>query len=234
MSGFWWTVRFFRIVPPVPPLIVGLLAIATAATGVVILVHSTDATDALMAVFFLQMFAASSGFMVPARRGYYDLLLTRVGGRFRVLLMHWAASVIPGVASWLGLAVLEIVARLDTRTATLSSGSLAAMWLVSSIPWAVTAGLPRFAGALIWLITLAASVTLVPDGQTGLLRVMRSAEPTPASALAFFVHPMGLVGQHLAPAQLLTVAPGLTFSTLCVVGTCVWLHRVNIRLEAAQ
>jgi hypothetical protein len=234
MFGLSWLVRFFRIVPPVPPLIVGLLAVTVSVTALVILFHSARASDALVPVFLLQMFAAASGFMVPARRGYYDLLMTRVGGRLRVLLVHWAASVIPGGASWLALAVVEMVAGASTRTATLSSGSLAAMWLVSCIPWAITSGLPRFAGALIWLITFVASVTLVPEGQAGLVRILRNPQASPASAFAFLVYPVGLVGQHLTPAQMLTVVPGLVFATLCLVGTFVWLHRVDIRLEAAQ
>jgi hypothetical protein len=180
------------------------------------------------------VFAASSGFVVPARRGYYDILFTRVESRTRIILMHWAASVAPGAAGWLTLALVEMAVTANVHTATLSSGSLAAMWLVSSIPWAATVALPRFAGALGWLVIFAASVLLLPASLNGLLRVLRNPDPSPLSALAFLVDPAGLVGQHLAREQWMTVAPGMSLAALCVAGACVWLTRADIRLEAAQ
>ncbi len=227
-------IRFFRVVPPVPPLIVGLFAVTVSVAGAAILVDSTHASDALVLICVLQVFAASSGFVVPARRGYYDLLFTRVESRTRIVLMHWAASVAPGATGWLTLALVEMLVTSNVHTATLSSGSLAAMWLVSSIPWATTVALPRFAGALGWLVVLAASVLLQPASPNTLLRVLRDPDPLPLSALAFLVYPTGLVGQHLAGRQWITVVPGMSIATMCVVGACAWLARCDIRLEAAQ
>ena len=45
---------------------------------------------AMVPVLLLQLFAASSGFEVPARRGHYDLLLTSGHHRIWMALVHWA------------------------------------------------------------------------------------------------------------------------------------------------
>ena len=58
-------------------------------------------------VLLLQLFAAASGFMVPARRGHYDLLLTRGDSRLAIAVVHWAMSILPGVLSWFVLAAIE-------------------------------------------------------------------------------------------------------------------------------
>lgn len=229
-----WLIRFFRVVPPVPPLVVALFAITSGATSVLIVTDQSRATAALTPVLVLQIFAASSGFIVPARRGYYDLLLTRVGGRIRVLLMHWMASVIPGVSSVFVLACVEMVVTANARPATLSSGTLAALWLVSCIPWAVTTVLLRFAGGLGWVVVLAATMAFLSSNQSDFVRILETSEPSYSSAFVFLVYPMGLAGQHLTPSQLLTVGPGLGAATLAVAAVCAWLHRTDIRLEAAQ
>ena len=58
-------------------------------------------------MLLLQLFGNSSGFDVPARRGHYDLLLTHGEARRRIIIGHWAASALPGVASWLVLGVVS-------------------------------------------------------------------------------------------------------------------------------
>lgn len=234
MPGLLWLWRFYRVVPPVPPLIVVLLVATTIATGGVIVVEPTHAADALLPVFVLQAFAASSGFIVPARRGYYDMLLTRVGRRLRVHLLHCMASIFPGAVCWLALALVEMASNASTRTATLSSGSLAALWVVSCVSWAITTPLPRFAGALGWMVGLIATTTLVATGRTDLLRLLNQPSPSPASALAFLIYPGGLIGQHLASERLMTVIPGVVVATLCAAVACAWLHQTDIRLEGAQ
>lgn len=234
MAGFLWLVRFFRVVPPVPPLVVGLFAAVATITAASLPLLRSPASDVLLPILILQMFAASSGFMVPARRGYYDLLLTRVGSRLRVLLTHWAASVAPGVISWLIVALVERLVTDAPHIGATSSGTLAAMWMLSSIPWALTVALPRFAGGLGWLVTAVGAAALVPNGQTGLLRAMKSPEPSVLSAAAFLVYPIGFAGHRLSSAELITAAPGIVIALLSVVGACAWLYRADIRLESAQ
>jgi hypothetical protein len=162
------------------------------------------------------------------------MLLTRVGRRLHVHLFHSTASILPGVVCWAALALVEMVSSASTQTATLSSGSLAALWVVSCVSWAITTALPRFAGALGWLIGLISITTFAAPDRTDLIRVLNAPSPSPASALAFLIYPGGLVGQHLPFERLMTVAPGLMVATLCAGVACAWLHRTDIRLEAAQ
>src|SRR5688572_2339643 len=67
--------RFFRIVAPVPALVSGLAAaVLVACAGLALMApHATSAP--LPSLLVLQIFAASSGVVGPARRGYYDTLL---------------------------------------------------------------------------------------------------------------------------------------------------------------
>ena len=70
----------------------------------------------LLPILLLQTFAVSTGFMGYARRGHFDLLFTCGAGRVQVAAIYWLLSALPGVASWLALAVLEIIWHPDPRS----------------------------------------------------------------------------------------------------------------------
>src|SRR5258708_21624357 len=55
-------------------------------------------------VLFTQMFLASTGFLVRARRGHFDSLLVGKGDRTAVVMWHWIVSIAPGIAGWACLA----------------------------------------------------------------------------------------------------------------------------------
>src|SRR5262245_40570029 len=156
------------------------------------------------------MFAASSGFAVPARRGHYDLLLTRSGGRTSIALAHWLTSISAGIASWLILASVEALSS-GRASISLASGTCAAIALVSTIPWAVTIALPRFSGGIGWLLVLTTvGVTLSPGGTDWLSTPSRRDDLF--AAWVFLVYPMTTVGRPLSSAGAMTIAPALVLA----------------------
>jgi hypothetical protein len=197
---------------------VGTFAVVTSAAVVAVCVDASLAAGMLKAVLALQLFAASSGFMTHARRGHYDLLLTRGDDRVAIALAQWATAVAPGVTSCLTIAAAEALATSGRTTTGLTSGSIAAACVVSTAPWAFTVPLPRFAAAIGWLavFTLGAAVS-------------RSvAIPSPILNL---VYPLAMVGHTLRfGAGWLPL--GVALGSMCVA--LLWIRRVSIPLEAAQ
>ncbi len=159
--------RFFAVAPPMPLLMIGALVVVTSVAAIAIVVDPQMAVRALTPVLLLQLFACSSGFDVPARRGHYDLLMTRGQTRFQIVTAHWAASALPGVVGWLVLALIDEAVRADASQVSLfSTGTMAAMSLVSTLPWAFTLRLPRFAGAIGWLLLVTLAMLVAPDALT--------------------------------------------------------------------
>lgn len=227
--------RFFRIVAPVPTLVSGLaVAVLVACAGLALMApHATSAP--LPSLLVLQIFAASSGVVGPARRGYYDTLLSRGVGRAQILSGHWLASTAPGALCWGAVALLDRLATAaDVTPRALTTGSLAALWLASSIPWAATVALPRFAAAIGWLVVLATTLTTLPSGQSSLVAALGGQATSHWSPVVALVYPMGLLGTTLSPAQWTIVAPALLLSVLAPASAFVWFTRADIPLEAAQ
>jgi hypothetical protein len=196
---------------------------------------SRKASGAIVPVLLLQLFAASSGFAVPARRGHYDLLLTSGYRREWIALMHWWTSIAPGIATWLMLAAVEAVASRGLRTTLLTSGTCAAMTLVSTLPWALTTRLPRFSGGIGWLLLLATSTTVVSVAPA-IPATTDSFDPATLmrSAWSFLIYPPTFVGHPLSPEQVAAVAPALTLAVAAMVLACRWIVRASVPLEAAQ
>ena len=168
MTRWLYLARFFAVVPPMPLLMIGAFVVVTVASVGVIVVEPTRTAGALTPVLLLQLFGTSSGFDVPARRGHYDLLLTHGDARRRIIVGHWAASALPGVTSWLVLGVVSCVTMSgDERSSLFTLGTLTAVSLVSTIPWATTVRLPRFSGAIGWLLIIA-TMSLIAPGMLAL------------------------------------------------------------------
>ena len=227
--------RFYRVVPPVPTLVWVLSLIVLAVCGVCAAVSSGMSPAPLPALLVLQIFAASSGVAGPARRGYYDTLLTRGIGRTQILCGHWLASAAPGAVCWVAVALIEwLTHHGDSPPRTAASGSLIALWLASSLPWAGTVALPRFAAAIAWLVVLVSMLTPLPSGQATLVAALDDRAAWLPAAVAVLVYPMGLVGQSLSPAQWTVVAPALVLSALAPAAAFFWFTHVDIPLEASQ
>jgi len=235
MGDLRYLVRFFHVVPPVPSLMTGTFAVLTLAAAIAIVGDLQAAVGALVPVLLLQVFAASSGFALPARRGHYDLLLTRANSRTSIALMHWASSIAPGITSWLTLAMLEFIVSAGTRTTLLASGTCAAVVLVSTLPWAMGVALPRFSAGIGWLLLVVTTATTFSKGVMGdwtapSTRIEELAWP----AWAFFVYPMGAIGQHLARPQIMAVVPALTLAIIAMAIACRWIAQRDVPLEASQ
>jgi hypothetical protein len=135
-------------------------------------------------------------------------------------IAHWATSIAPGISVWLLLAIVE-TAVIAGQPRLLTTGTLAAMALVSTLPWAITVRLPRFSGGIGWLLALAISTSVWPS--------------TPlSSAWGFLVYPAGLVGRRLGAEDGLVAAPAMLLAVGAMVAACRWVSRATVPLEAAQ
>ena len=226
-------VRFFVAAPPVSPMLAATFAVIVLVAATVLAMEPSRGQTVVLPVLVLQLFAAASGFGGPARRGYYDLLLTSGAGRGRVAVAHWLASVAPGVCSWFAVAALERV-LIGSRGAVLASGTCAAMFLLSTLPWALSVNLPRFSASVGWLLVAVMGATLVPgpdlqrwDG------ALSGSGAIPASA-AILVYPVAIVGHDLRLSDLPIVAPALVVGAAALGAACWWIARADFPLEASQ
>jgi len=235
MREVGYVLRFFCVVPPVPRLMIGTFAVIAVIAGAAVVSDPGRAAGAVAPLLLLQLFAASSGFAVPARRGHYDLLLTRGCRRAWAAMAHWVVSIAPGVASWLAVAVVERVASNGSSATLVASGTWAAVFLVSTLPWAFTVALPRFSGAIGWLLVVVTATTMfsspvLDDWTVGSTRIEALVWP----AWTVLVNPVAAVGHPLGGPHLLAVTPALAVAVIAMVLACRWAARADVPLEAAQ
>jgi hypothetical protein len=218
MTNLLYVFRYFRVVPPIPVLMTSSFVVITLVGALSIVFGDNRHAAAAVPVVILQAFSASTGFSAPARRGYFDLLLARGEPRVRIAVVQFLTAIAPGVVSWGVLATVDALAHRASENPLLASGTLLALVMASTIPWAVTVSLPRFSGAIGWLLVVslgAAAGVSWPD----------------------FVHdlifPIDVIGESVAerPDVLL---PALLVSCLSVATALWWVHRTDFRLEAAQ
>jgi hypothetical protein len=235
MRDLWYLVRFFHVVPPVPLMMTGTFAALTLTSAAAIVRDAGSAAGALVPVLLLQAFAASSGFALPARRGHYDLLFTRGSRRMLIAIVHWATSIAPGVASWLVLSIVELGVSHGASNRLVASGTCAAMFLASTLPWAITVTLPRFSGGIGWmLVTATMATTFSSNVLDGWVVSSTTIEELIWSAWSFFVYPVSAVGRHLGGSELMAVVPALALAVGAMVTACRWIARCDVPLEAAQ
>ena len=233
MTTILYLLRFFRVASPLPGLVVWTFGAIVAGACAIVVIAPARTAGAMAPLLVLQMFAASSGFAVPARRGHYDLLLTRTGGRISIALAHWISSIAPGVAGWLILSSVEALTSGNASIA-MASGTCAAVALVSTIPWAATVALPRFSGGIGWLLILTITgITLSSGDGTSLMGAMES-DGFVEGATAFLLYPIAAVGRHLSSREMMIVSPALALAGVSMAAACSWVRRATFPLEAAQ
>lgn len=218
MANILYVFRYFRVVPPIPVLMTSSFVVITLVGACSIAFSGEGQAAAALPVIVLQAFSASTGFTAPARRGYFDLLLARGEPRARIALAQWLTAISPGVLSWASLAVVQALVHRATNNQLMASGTLMALMMASTIPWAVTVGLPRFSGAIGWLLV----VCLGAVGDV--------AWPEPVHAVVF---PLDVIGENVAGRQNVLV-PAVLLSLVSIGIAVWWVHRTDIRLEAAQ
>jgi hypothetical protein len=234
MARIAYVIRFFRIVSPLPPLMIAAFAATTTVTAAMMTIHPGRMKSAMTPLLVLQLFACSSGFMIPARRGHYDLLLTAGESRARIATVHWMMSVLPGVLAWASVGLIDVALRRGAH-GVLSSGSLAAVALVSTLPWATTVALPRFAGAIGWLVTLAIVAATVPDAlDSRVFTAVGGGGSWVHATLVLLLFPPLLVGENIVGPQGWLAAPALAAAAASVVYAFTWIGHHDIALESAQ
>jgi hypothetical protein len=207
---FLYAIRYFFVVPVVPPLFSAAFAVAIVAAALRLISDVSAAIDALTPVLLLQLFVASSGFRFAARRGYYDLLLTSGTPRWQIALAHCLVSVLPGIVSWFCVAVLEVAASRTSSTVSFAPGTWWAFVGSSLIAWSVAVFSSRTTTTVLWLL-----VMTIP-------------------AISRVISPVQLLGASW------TAADPLTFVTACVVVLAAFamaiasVVRGQAPLEAAQ
>ncbi len=209
-------VKYFAVVRPWPA-----YGIAVLVAVVVIGLWTTNADpreldSALGMVLLVQMFLASSGFAVTARRGYYDPILAYGSNRTSVLVWHGLASIAPGAIAWAIVVDAGYAWSSPAAWSAIAGARLAAFLIVSGMAWTAGLFLPRGVGGSLWMglliVLLLRHVSLLPAAGAG-----GAATDLLRSAGALVVCPFLLLGTH-APIR----APALA-AALGVVAVCVLL-----------
>lgn len=210
--------RFFTVVPVVSNSMLAGFALVTICGSIAIVADRNYAARVAAPLLLLQLFAASSGFLIPARRGHYDLLLTSGGGRLAIGMAHWTMSVFPGALAWLALAATEHAA--GGRTLVMS-GTLVAVGLTSTLPWSLSIPLSRMSGAVVWLVAYMSVAVVLPrdDGQ-----------PAGFHALV----PWSMIGRELRGVEAVSGAVLLLAGWASVLLSFAWIRDMHFPLESSQ
>jgi hypothetical protein len=204
---------FFTVVPVVPRGMLAAFGVAALVGGLALAADPTQGVRTVAPVLLLQLFAGASGFVVPARRGHYDLLLTRGDSRLAIAVVHWMMSIAPGIVTWLTLAAIVQVAGGQSLVAP---GTLLSLLVVSTLSWSLTVPLPRLTGAIVWLLAFA------------LVSVALPASNAPAAPMLL---PWALLGSSPQP---LFVAIIICCLVLTMAATIGWVSRMDVPLESGQ
>ena len=146
--------RFFARVSLHPPYTLLILAAIVGMGLWTTSVSPRELDSGLGMLLFVQMFLASSGFLVRARRGHFDPLLVGAGDRSGALVWHWLVSIAPGVAGWTCLAGAGYFMGSPAALSAFVGGRAVAFFIVSAIAWTVGFTLTRGAAGVVWAAAL--------------------------------------------------------------------------------
>jgi len=206
MSG---PVRYFAVVGLHPTYALIALAMIALLGVVTVWLDAAEIDSGLGMVLFSQMFLASTGFVVRARQGHFDPLLTGRSRRTAVAAAHWLVSIAPGLAAWLTVSLAGWFVGSPAVTSAIAGSRAAGLLIVSTVAWALGFALPRGAAGMLWTSLL-------------ILLVMQRAELLAAAseggtiaaivrhAATLLVCPFVLLGRHPP------VAPGAIAMALVV------------------
>jgi hypothetical protein len=208
--------RYFVMIRLHPSYAVVLLG-AIVAMGIVTAALNPDELDSgLGMLLFVQVFLASAGFAVRARRGEFDALVTAAGSRSRVAAAHWLVAIGPGVAGWLVLAGVGAFIGSGSSSSALFGDRMAALFIVSAVAWAAGFHLPRGAAGVVWIAVLVALLATKVE----LIASAWHAWPSPVAlllhAVVLTICPFLLIGVHPP------LAPGSVPAAICLALT-IWV-----------
>lgn len=176
--------------------------------------------SALGMVLFVQMFLASTGFLVRARRGHFDPVLTPAVDRRAVVIAHWCASILPGVIAWTIVSAADEVAGGTAFVSAVAGRRLAALLIVSSMAWTAGFALARGAAAALWTAGLVVALLHRSDLLgPGTPALSPSAVLVLRHAAALIACPFLLLGTH-APLASGSIGTAACATVLCLLA--VW------------
>jgi hypothetical protein len=213
--------RYFAVIGIHPPYAIVAIAGIAVLGLVTVWLNAAELDSGLGMILFAQMFLASSGFVVRARQGHLDPLLTNSLERTAVVVSHWVLSVAPGIIAWVLVAGAGLVLGSPAAVSAFIGTRVAGLLVVSSMAWALGFALPRGAAGMLWTAVLLALLTqrteLLPEASpsaTGPAVVFRHA-------LTLILCPFLLVGNRLSVATgAVTAALLMSFVLLLLV----WRH----------
>jgi hypothetical protein len=204
--------RFFVLTGLHPPYALLMLGAIVGVGGWTTSVSPGELDSGLAMLLFSQMFLASSGFLVRARRGHFDPLLLGGGDRTRVLVWHWLVSIAPGVAAWICLAGAGYVLGSPAAISALVGQRGVALFIVSSLAWAAGFMLTRGAAGVVWMAVLLGLLVRRVDVLAP--SAFAAGESVLRQAALLMLCPFVLVGNHLAVASAVVWVAALSSAVL--------------------
>lgn len=148
--------RFFAVVRLHPPYALAILVTIVGLGLWTTRVSPGELDSGLGMVLFVQMFLASSGFLVRARRGHFDPLLAGADHRTPALVWHWIVSIAPGVAGWICVAGAGYALGSPKAASAFVGARAVALFIVSAMAWTIGFRLARGAAGVVWMAALLA------------------------------------------------------------------------------
>jgi hypothetical protein len=218
--------RFFFMIRLHPSYALAILTAIVLAGGWAAWVTPGELDTGLGMLLFLQMFLVSTGFAIPARQGHFDPILTCAESRPRIAAAHYLASIAPGAAGWLILAIIGLAAGSPAAWSALLGDRMAALLIVSAVGWMAGFFLPRGAAGVIWIAALVAVLLTRTDVIPAWSQVMQRSVAVVIHAATVMLCPFVLIGVHPP------LANGSVLIALFVVGNVWWLAlRLTRRLD---
>jgi hypothetical protein len=218
--------RFFAVIGLHPPYAL-LTLTAVVAMGIWTTSVSPGELDSgLGMVLLAQMFLASTGFLVRARRGHFDPLLIGMGGRTAAVMWHWTVSVAPGIAGWVCLAGAGYFLGSPAALSAFVGGRAVALFIVSALAWTAGFTLARGAAGVAWLAALLALLVRRPDLLPPPSALSASTGTVLRHAASLVLCPFLLVGDHSRVAPDAVSVAAMLCAVLLLV---VW--RLSGRLD---
>jgi hypothetical protein len=213
--------RFFALVRLHPPYAFLILAVIVGIGIWTTSLSPGELDSGLGMLLFAQMFLASSGFLVRARRGHFDPLLAGAASRTRPVVWHWIVSVAPGVVGWTCLAAAGYFHESPMAVSALIGARAAALFIVSAMAWSAGFALTRGAAGVVWIAALFGLLIWRVD-------LLAPASALPASVWTSLRHTATLV---LCPFLLIGARPAVATEAICAAALSsaafllmVWRH----------
>jgi hypothetical protein len=155
--------RFFMVVGLQPVHNVAVL-VAVLVVGLWTIAMSPGEMDSALGMLLLvHMFMASTGFLVRARRGHFDPILTSASDRSSIAVAHWIVSIAPGLVAWALVALVAALYGSGSAWSAVVGRRACALAIVSAIAWTLGFATGRGAAGALWIAALAAALVYRTD-----------------------------------------------------------------------